>query len=222
MKYGNPPKMIGHFPLSFPEVMYYLYLPLKVPGVDKMEFGDDFARLKPLGRMLYAIYEDDKEFWNQCYVYATVKRMVVGNGITPNRPGWHADGFGTDDRNYIWYDSVPTVFNMTPNLHISNDHLLSLEQFEKQVDPRYDAVYPCEHLLRLDPSVVHRVGDTPADTVMRTFVKISLSKNQYNLKDNSINQVLSKGWKFYDRSIVRNDPTAAQRDYHVPKDDHFA
>lgn len=218
--YGALPKDLGPIKVEIPEVMYYLYLPIKLAGHEGITLPKS---LKPLSELLLAVQLDvvdsGRRNWHEQYVYVTVKKMFVGNGVTPNRPGWHADGFGTDDLNYIWYDSVPTLFN-TSVFDVSSDHVESLAQFEKQARDVNNVEFPCGNLLRLDPCVVHRVGDTPVDQVMRTFVKVSVSKDKYNLKDNSINHELGYKWRLHDRAVIRNDPTMAQRDS-VPEDDHF-
>ena len=38
------------------------------------------------------------------YMYLTVKRQYQSKSKLFNRPGYHSDGFLTDDINYIWSD----------------------------------------------------------------------------------------------------------------------
>lgn len=154
--------------------------------------------------------------------------MFVGGGVTANRPGWHCDGFMSDDLNYVWYDCVPTLFTeWVPEL--SPDHSLSLKELE-WADPNlcdYKVVYPNKHLLRLDDKVIHAVDTDVPEQIMRTFVKITVSKDRYNLKDNSRNPLLPDNGVFYDRTMVRNDPCHAQSDVYdpskceTPVDDHL-
>ena len=223
MKYGNPPTDLGAVDVALDEVMYYLYLPIKLAGQQMMAMPD---ALQPLWPMMDVVVRDlvKQDRYTDHYIYVTVKKMFVGGGVTANRPGWHADGFGTDDLNYIWYDCVPTLFNTSEFTITEDDHVKSLVEYAEQALPQNDVVYPCGHVLRLDPSVVHRVAEVE-EQVMRTFVKISVSKDKYNLKDNSINRLLDYDWKKYDRATVRNDPNHAQRDSytesHNPVDDHL-
>lgn len=65
--------------------------------------------------------------------------------------------------------------------------------------------YPDKHLLRLDPSVIHRppVGFAPG---MRTFVKASMSTERYNLEGNSVNHRLPLGVPLLPRKLDRNHP----------------
>ena len=220
-KYGSAPIDLGEVDVSLPEVMYYLYLPVKLAG---HRFSVIPKNLRPLIPLLWEVFVDmTKEEWEQSYIYLTVKKMFVSPSVTANRPGWHADGFGTEDMNYIWYDCLPTEFSEGHFDITDGDHVKSLEEFEAQAPHHPISTYPNKHLLKLDSSVVHRVA-AAKEQMMRTFVKISVSKDKYNLKDNSINHELDYRWKTYDRAIVRNDPSMAQRDSFppTPQDDHFA
>lgn len=224
MTYGKAPEDLGEIKLHLPEVMYYLYLPLKLRGQMVIEhLPANLKGIKGIADILLKIYYDigPKE-WVDNNIYITIKKMFVSPSVTANRPGWHADGFGTDDLNYIWYDCLPTEFSVGPNFNITEgDHVKSLEEFEEQAGKNPMVIYPNTHLLKLDPYVVHRVA-MAKEQMMRTFIKVSVSKDQYNLKDNSINHELDYNWKTYDRAMVRNDPNAAQKDSYTPVDDHFA
>lgn len=208
MNYGKPPIDLGHVEVDFKEVMYYLYMPVKMPGQVAYIFE---PRLRPISGLLNRIAKDlTSEQWKDSYVYVTIKRMYVGEGISPNRPGWHADGFGSDDLNYIWMDALPTEFSIG-EFDITDDHLISLREFEEQAPNNKTVNYPLQHLLKLDPYVVHRVARA-TDQIMRTFIKVSVSRHKYNLKDNSINHELDYNWEMHDRDKVRNDPNFAQGD----------
>lgn len=218
MTYGKLPTVIGEFDVAAREVAYYLYLPVSLAGSDRIVLP---RQLLVYEELVKAVARDEPERFRNENVYLTVKRMFVGGGVTPNRPGWHADGFLTNDLNYVWYDCVPTLFNKS-EFHITPDHLRSLKEFEEQALPENNVVYPNKLLLKLDSKVVHAVG--PAEEqVMRTFVKISVSPDKYNLSDNSHNYDLDYNWEMHDRAAVRNDPHRAQRDSagETPVDDHF-
>jgi hypothetical protein len=90
------------------------------------------------------------------YIYLTAKRLFVGPNCVGNRPGWHTDGFGTDDINYIWCDSLPTEFCVNQHFNLSDDHEASMRQMEDQAKPENIKTYPVGSLLRLDSAVVHR------------------------------------------------------------------
>lgn len=224
------PVDLGEFNIHSPEVMYYLYLPIKEPGEHECKLPDE--RLEFIRPLISRLWMDDSARYERDFLYATIKKMFVGGGVTANRPGWHCDGFLSDDLNYVWYDCVPTVF-IEGQFSITPDHTESLREFEQQCEqsssiwdkhPTKLVVYPNKHLLKLDDRVIHKVETNVPEQVMRTFVKLTLSKERFNLKDNSRNPLLPYSGELYDRSVVRNNPHQAQRDYYKPgpQDDHFA
>lgn len=230
------PRDMGMYDIAADEVMYYLYLPIKTPESYDVHIPDE--RLGFVVPLVNAVLDDIAasakshahlpNIYADKYIYLTVKKMFVGGGITANRPGWHCDGFMSDDLNYVWYDSVPTMFTAA-NPVISADHSTSLKEFEELDYWLRDCVYyyPVKHLLRLDDKVIHAVDTDVPNQIMRTFVKITVSKDRYNLKDNSKNPLLPDDGEFYDRTMVRNDPCHAQSDVYdpskcsTPVDDHL-
>lgn len=212
------PVDLGELPLSLDQVCYYLYFPVSAPGRGIVL---DEHRLSPLYPLLMKVFKDEPKRCAEEYVYLTVKKMYVGGGVTANRPGWHCDGFLSDDLNYVWFDSAPTVFN-SGSFSITPDHVLSLAEFDGQAAAKDNYHGPCNHLLKLDSTVIHRVNTDIPEQIMRTFIKVTVSKNRFNLKDNSKNHLLPLAGPLYDRALVRNDPHQAQADtYTPPVDDHF-
>jgi hypothetical protein len=72
--------------------------------------------------------------------------------------------------------------------------------------------------------VIHRVNTHVPEQIMRTFVKVTISPERFNLKDNSINPAFPPPEKMFERSLVRNDPFQAQTDSYKavpPTDDHL-
>ena len=198
------------------EVMYYLYLPVSEPGTALSKIPDE--RLKFIKPLLNAIRDQAPRRYWESYVYATVKKMYVGGGVTANRPGWHMDGYLSDDLNYIWYDEVPTLFTEAgPLIGLPADHIQSLQMLESNDHflSKRSITYPCRHLLKLDDRVIHKVQTDVPQQLMRTFVKITVSRNRFNLKDNSKNQLLPDDGPFFERALVRNDPHQGQRDHYV-------
>src|SRR5690349_4286404 len=129
------PVVLGNFSLAADEVMYYLYLPVSKPGDNSISLPDQ--RLHFLLPLLRTIREDEPELFKHCWAYVTVKKMYVGGGVTPNRPGWHCDGFLSDDLNYVWADCVPTVFT-SAQFDVAADHVASLTQFDEQAAGQED------------------------------------------------------------------------------------
>jgi len=207
--YGKSPMFLERVKLELDEYMYVQYMPIKMPGSDFMIPPNMGFLYSILGEMLCDDIQTHK-FGN--YIYATVKHMFVGKGCAANRMGWHSDGFGTDDINYIWYDKTPTEF-CVQKFELSDDHETSLIQMQLQA--KEENIFTCdvERLIRLDQSVIHRVAETKEDG-FRKFVKISVSKHQYNLKGNAHNYLFDYDWKMVERSVVRNHPIANNGDFY--------
>jgi hypothetical protein len=121
-----------------------------------------------------------------------------------NRMGWHSDGFLTDDINYIWCDKYPTIFNKS-NFILSPDDTLSIQEMEMQADPLNDVTYNENQLIRLDQFNIHKVAPVKSGG-MRTFLKVSISKDKYDLIGNSHNYLLNYDWKMKQRKEQRNIP----------------
>ncbi len=206
MSYGASPQLIGTFDLDWSEFMHYLYLPVQMPG----EYGIRLPRrLEFLRALLEQIAVNEQ---HEDYIYVTARRGYATPGNPLNRPGWHADGFGTLDINYIWADRFPTLFAEHPFGEISSDHVESIRQFEERAPKGLLQVYPDRTLLRLDPFVVHAAPEIPPPGGERSFLKISLSRDKYNLLGNSHNYDFAYSWKMWSRAEVRNDPAYAGGD----------
>lgn len=208
--YGGAPKDLGRIQVDTSEMMYWLYCPIKKPRSEVV--------IPPNLKYFQSLVEK-ATFWaghrmghcwlHKAYVYITAKTMWV-NGSTANRPGWHSDGFLTDDLNFIWMNSAPTIFCIDEPTDFVADHELSLAEMQEWADarPLKHVRYPVEHLLMLDQGVIHKVDDQMTPGV-RTFVKISISGHPYLLKGNSINHELPLNVDYKKRTEVRNCPTGA-------------
>lgn len=214
---GDAPTDLGLIDLSPSEMMFWMYLPISIPNYHNFLLPDN---LKQFGEIVLAVKEDCPSSFFMRYVYITVKTVWVEGDYIGNRPGWHIDGYGTDDVNYIWSDRAPTVFLTNRNRWmLSEDCDESLQQMEKigRYAEAYQhqglRTYPDKHLLRLDNTVLHR-SPTGFEPGMRTFVKVSLSTDQYNLKGNSVNHHLPEThWPLVDRQEVRNHPAFKNSDF---------
>lgn len=196
MEYGTAPKILGEFDIEATEFCYVQYLPIALPG--------DIWRIPP-NLMWVAPLMNCVEVWATDYVYLTVKHVFVSGSDCGNRPGWHSDGFGTDDLNYIWCDRSPTEFAIQP-FKLSADCSTSMQEMEDQFVHGTEIVYPPKTLLLLDQGVIHRTPTFCAPGY-RTFVKISVSKHRYNLKGNAHNYLLDYDWDMVERTAERNHPT---------------
>lgn len=203
IQYGNPPKVLGEFHPTTGEMMNYLYLPVKLAGDFRIAIP---KRLWAYEGMIGAAFCDAAKTLSvyDHYIYLTAKTLFVAPGNPGNRPGWHADGYGSNgDLNYIWHDKNPTEFAVQDFTDIPDDDIESMKEMERQVDEMKIRIYDNKSLLRLDETVVHRVGPV-VETGVRTFIKISVSRHRYNLVGNSKNYALDYDWKMYGRGDIRN------------------
>jgi len=201
MRYGALPEDLGLVDLSPVEMMFWMYCPIKTPGFGFV-LPPNLLQFYPIVDAIMA--EGRDQFIGSKYVYLTAKTLWVSGDYIGNRPGWHSDGFGTEDVNYIWYDRAPTEF-YEDSFELPDDCADSMTIMEQRAVRAKTVTYPDKHLLRLTPEVIHRspVGFKPG---MRTFVKVSISKDRYNLEGNSINHGLGEGWPLVPREPTRNHP----------------
>ena len=179
--YGAAPKPLGVFGIQCSEMMAFQYLPIKMAGATEITREQ---RLEPFDALVGAACCDFVADYGlgrfvDSYVYITAKHLFHGPYATFNRPGWHCDGFMTDDVQYIWSDRTPTLFNFSA-FRLSRDDRLSMREMHEQADKSNDFVYPNGMLIRIDQFVVHRVQE-PEQTELRTFFKLSISKDRYDL-----------------------------------------
>lgn len=205
---SQPPKSLGHVDMKASEYIFNLYLPIKDRNSRELLIPHNLNWVRP---MVYRVIADlAPDVAASRYFYLTVKYLWV-TGDSANRPGWHADGFLTDDLNYIWYDKLPTEFAIR-NFVVDPDHVKSLDQFEEQAKGAEIVTYPTRHILRLDHTNVHRVAYCH-EPGFRTFVKMSVSKHLYDLEGNAKNPRLPLVETYHQRADVRNDPNKAQNDF---------
>lgn len=201
MIYGELPEDIGRIDISPVEMMCWMYCPISTPA----EIECIPQNLMQFGPILDAVYQRDPSVYDASYVYLTAKTLWVSGECVGNRPGWHSDGFGSNDVNYIWYDREPTQF-LADHFQLSDDCENAMQEMAERASLTTDYVtFPDKHLLRLTPAVIHRVAPSMAPG-MRTFVKVSLSPDRYNLQGNSINHGLRESWPMLPRNAERNHP----------------
>ena len=148
------------------------------------------------------LYDNDYKY--NCYL--SIKHEYVQPGASGNREGWHIDGFKSDQLNFIWFNSIPTQVCLG-NFIITNDHDISLEEMEKQALLKDKSITKLDinKLYELNQQCVHCV--TPNDSseaILRTFIKLTFSKEIFNLYGNAWNYKLPhiKPNKF--RKDIRN------------------
>lgn len=200
MRYGSLPVDLGLIDLSPVEMMFWMYCPIHTPKWG-LVLPENLDQYWPILRAVKA-YEGER--WRESYVYITAKVLYVSGNCGGTRPGWHSDGFGTEDRNYIWYDSAPTEF-IKDDFALPDDCIDAMLYMEQQARGAHIYTYPNKHLLALTPQVIHRPAEM-FETGVRSFVKVSVSKNRYNLVGNSRNHGLSEHWHMVPRQLDRNHP----------------
>jgi hypothetical protein len=206
MRYGELPKELGIFEIEAKEMMFYQYLPIKMLNETQLIYEQ---RLKCFDALVGAICCDyigefGLDNYVNSYVYLTVKHLYQMPNCSFNRTGWHSDGFLTDDINYIWCDKYPTIFNSS-EFKLTMDDSISLKEMDQQAYWENDVVYKENQLLRLNQFNIHKVAPV-TEGGMRTFLKISFSKDKYDLVGNSHNYLLDYNWEMKERKQERNIP----------------
>jgi len=204
MLIGNAPVILGPYGLDITEFLFCQDMPISLVGSTGVSIPDNLKFTAPLVNAVKADLHKNNIKLDGVYIYLTAKNTIVPANQEQARPGWHTDGFGSADLNYIWYDKIPTVF-CAGELEVSDDHELSMLEMAQGCEGRELKTYPNHFLLKLDQTVIHRCG-TSEKTEQRAFIKISVSKNKYNLQGNAKNYLLNYDWDMLPRNQTRNNP----------------
>lgn len=219
MTYGKAPIDLGPYAeLDLREVMYYLYLPVIMPGTD-VRLPRNLEGCRGIIYCALAHAHSTGIDLREHIVYISARKGWATPDNPLNRPGWHCDGFGTEDLNYVWWRGHGTRFLIGDCGHIPDDHKESMVQFSRIAADspengmtKIKADYPEAHLYALDPFVVHATPLIEHGS-WRQYVKVSISRHRYNLENNSHNHLFAYSWPMFGREEVRNDTHRAQRDY---------
>lgn len=206
MKYGDLPLSLGIHEAKISEMFFYQYLPIKLAGEINLIYEE---RLKPFDLMIGVIcchfigtYGLNK--YRDSYVYVSAKNLFQRPNCEFNRHGWHSDGFLTDDVNYIWSNSTPTILCEYP-FDLTLCHERSLAEMEAQARLGKQSQAKENELLMLTQFNIHRVAIAEKEEV-RAFLKVSFSTDKYNLIGNSHNSLLNYDWQMKPRKTERNHP----------------
>lgn len=134
------------------------------------------------------LYENDHRY----YCYLTIKKRYVAPMGYGNREGWHIDGFESDQHNFIWSDSehMPTEV-CVGNFNLSQDHNKSLSEMDEQARYKGRIQLNANMLYEMDQQCVHRPSvNLSQEYVLRTFIKITYSKELFNGIGNAWNYKL--------------------------------
>ena len=196
------PINIGEFTTTCRELMYVLYMPVRLAGQYTVTVPKSLAGYADLVKMALA-YEGNSA--DGKYVYLTVKRLWAEPHCVGGRPGWHTDGFGTDDINYVWVDKDSTEF-CNQKFSLSDDHIISIQEMDEQAKQENIFQYPERDVIRIDANHVHRCPEN-VTSGYRTFARVSISENKYNLAGNAHNHDIGYNWTMNDRALERNHTT---------------
>jgi len=203
MIYGAAPDIVGEVCIPDCDLTYVLYMPVRLADYEPVVIPRHLEGYRVL-------VEDALDYEGEAadgkFVYLTVKRLWVEPGCVGGRPGWHTDGFGTADVNFIWTDADPTEFCVQP-FDLSDDHEISMRQMEEQARAENFRTYGEINLLRLDARHVHRCPVNPKPGY-RTFARVSISADRYDMIGNAHNYDLDYNWIMHPRGSVRNDVAA--------------
>ncbi len=206
MRYSELPKQLSIHNVSCKEMIFYQYLPIKLVGMKGVIFED---RLKYFDSIIKEACSDFIKENGLCRyinsnIYLTAKYMYQPANYSFNRIGYHSDGFLTDDINYIWSDRNPTIFN-SGKFNLTMDDAISMKEMDIQALRENEITFPNNTLLRLNQFNIHKVNDIQ-EIGMRTFIKVSFSKDRYDLVGNSHNYLIDYNWEMKDRKDERNIP----------------
>lgn len=208
MRYGTKPEDLGFVDVNCEEMMFVQYMPICIEAdatsffVNKIGMPESLNVFRPLvEKVIDDLIQIDSEY---NYIYITAKHLYVSPTYQGNRPGWHSDGFMSDDINYIWCSAYSTEF-CVQDFNLTQDHEISMIEMEQQVNKSNIFTFPEKHLLKLTQAQIHRVTEIK-ECGMRTFVKVSASNDKYNLIGNAHNYLLDYKWDMQPRLNTRNHP----------------
>lgn len=203
--YGDAPKNLGITKIHPEEYFEYVYMPIKLAGDHEVTVEERLKIFDPLIGQACCDFIGDfgLDRYVGSYVYLTARNMYQAPNYTFNRPGWHSDGFMSDDISYIWSSTQPTIFN-PGEFDLTQDDTLSMKEMEEQADESKNYSFPDFSLLRMDQFSIHRVG-TPLEGV-RAFFKLVVSKDKFDLVGNAHNYLLEYDWVMRPRKATRNIP----------------
>jgi hypothetical protein len=202
---GSDAKFVGWPRAKNKEFMFWQYLPIKLAGKTLVDYPCNLNWTASV--VLTAMKDFSLNVGNldEHYVYLTAKSLYVTPNNSGNRPGWHVDGFMTEDTNYIWTDKNPTEVWYPDGMltNVSRDHNKSMKEMKSIVNTWscYIKNLEVEALYRLDNKCLHRVS-TDFKAGFRNFIKISFSKEKYLGESNSINYTLDYDWS--EELVARN------------------
>jgi hypothetical protein len=199
----------------------------KIPPLIGLHFGVVLGKIMSHEQKMLPRYDDDEnKEGGGFYVYITVDQKPVAPHSTQRRPGLHSDSYPLDpvqatkdgtyvDHIYLVSDELPTAFVPGPfsvdSLANPGDCEAVLQLFADEAGKQELVTYDPYSILFLTPYCIHRgVCNNTRRAIERTFVKIVITRNQYNREGNTLNPMFKYDWVMVPRDkATRNHPTAA-------------
>lgn len=170
-----------------------VYMCIKNIGSSEYNIPDNLKQLidcviSDIYRLSSSLYDND---WTK-YCYLTIKKGYVQPNSYGNREGWHIDGFLSDQENFIWSDcdATPTEvsigeFDLTPDHEKSIDEMLVQSSYYSKHQLKSNVLY------EMNQECVHKPTKNYTNkAVLRTFIKVTFSKELFNCYGNAWNYKL--------------------------------
>lgn len=211
----SPLKVLSTMPVGFPlkldsrglEFCSSVYMCIKQVGEAHYSIPDNLSPI--VHQILGGIYSLDHniEDW-ESYCYITIKKGYIQPNSLGNRDGWHIDGFLSDQRNFIWSDCDATPTEVCEGeFHLTPSHDASLGEMLDQAGKPNHFIHQLKSgvLYELDQNMVHRpTKNLTREAVLRTFVKITFSRELFNCVGNAWNYKLPHIIPTVKRAETRN------------------
>ena len=188
-----PNSVVSYYNTEDLEFCNMVYMCIKQKGNSEYNIPDNLVEL--VESIIADIYSLNPDLygndWTK-YCYLTVKKMYIQPNSCGNREGWHIDGFLSDQENYIWSDceATPTEVSIG-EFRLTEDHNKSLDEMVLQTSYNFTEQLKPFHLYDMNQSIVHRpTKNFTKESVLRTFIKITYSKELFNCVGNAWNYKL--------------------------------
>ena len=170
-----------------------VYMCIKQAGISEYSIPDNLKELvdsviSDIYTLSPELYDND---WTK-YCYLTIKKMYVQPNSYGNREGFHIDGFLSDQENFIWSDceATPTEVSIG-KFELSNNHETSLTEMMAQASYNFTEQLKPFNLYDMNQSIVHRpTKNLSNEAILRTFIKVTYSKELFNCVGNAWNYKL--------------------------------
>lgn len=207
---GNDPWDLGDLAIpDWDEFMFVQDMPISLPGggvvlPNNLKFAAPFVE-----RVREYLSASKPAGWlDERYFYLCAKHTLVGKDSQQTRPGWHTDGFGTDDLSFLWADCLATTFlyqamRVNVDSDIGSMVLMKTEAKDANARQGYD-----QTIYGMDDTVIHAPTiNTTGEPRARRFLKLSVSRYPYDLAGNARNPLLQTPWQPNRKRVAhRNNP----------------